>query len=76
MEATRRGSRQGDDVSTNTGSSSAMMTSAESIDRGDRFLADVIGGRHRAGCLALCPFSAQPADDRGPAGGARHRRQR
>ena len=52
-----------------------MMTSATSIDRGDRFPADIIGGRHRAGCLALCPFSAQPADDRGPAGGARDRRQ-
>jgi hypothetical protein len=33
------GSCQGDDASTSIGSSSAMMTSATSIDRGDRFLA-------------------------------------
>jgi hypothetical protein len=37
-----KGSCQIDDVSTSIGSSSAMMTSATSIDRGDRFPADVI----------------------------------
>jgi len=35
-----------DEMSTNIGSSSAMMTSAESIDRGDRFPWDFIGGNH------------------------------
>jgi hypothetical protein len=33
---------QVDEVSTNIGSSSAMMTTAKSIDRGDWFPADVI----------------------------------
>jgi hypothetical protein len=47
-------------LSTNIGYPSAMITRATSIDRGDRFLAEIIGGRHRAGCLALGPLSAQP----------------
>jgi len=37
---------QVDEASTNIGSSSAMMTSATSIDRGDRFPAAIIGGHH------------------------------
>jgi hypothetical protein len=61
---------QVDDVSTNIGCSGAMMTSATSIDRGDRFPADVI---EQAVWLSI--RFPQPQDGRGPAGGARDRRQ-
>jgi hypothetical protein len=33
-------------VSTNKGYPSAMMTASTSIDRGDRFPAEIIGGHH------------------------------
>ena len=57
---------QVDDVSTNIGSSSAMMTTSKSIDRGYRFPADVI---EQAVWLSI--RFPQPQDGRGPAGGAR-----
>jgi len=57
-------------VSTNIGSSGAMMTTAKSIDCGYRFPAEVI---EQAVWLSI--RFPQPQDARGPAGSARDRRQ-
>jgi len=46
MAALGCGNGNGCEVSTNMGSSSAMMTASTSIDRGDRVPADIIGGHH------------------------------
>jgi hypothetical protein len=61
---------QVDEVSTNMGSSSALMTTAKSIDCGYRFPAEVI---EQAVWLSI--RFPQPQDARGPAGSARDRRQ-
>ena len=50
-----------DDVSANIGSSSAMVTSAESIDRGDRFPADVI--EQAVWLFVRCPLSLRMVED-------------
>jgi hypothetical protein len=57
----RPGSCQVDEVSANIGSLSAMMTSATSIDRVYRFLADVI---EQAVWLSVCfPLSLRMIED-------------
>ena len=52
---------QGGEVSTNMGSSSAMITSAKSIDRGDRFPAEII--EQAVWLYGRFPFSLRPVED-------------